>query len=430
MADSKQTPLVSRREFLKTSAAAGVTAALLASGNYAFAQGSDRIRVGLIGCGGRGSGAAINAVSAAPGVELYALGDMFKFQVDGAKQNLGREIRERMNKPDAFNVSDDRCFWGLDAYKKVIASGANYIILATPPGYRPIHFEAAVAAGKNVFMEKPVATDGPGLRKMLAAAEASVQKGLAVVAGTQRRHQASYIETIKRIKDGAIGDIVGGQCYWNGGGIWFRDRDPNMTDLEYQSWNWYHYVWACGDHIVEQHVHNLDVMNWVMGAHPVACIAVGGRTQRVDPRTQIWDHFAVDLEYPGGVRILSMCRHWSGCVDNVSERVVGTKGVSNPGGSIDGPNQWRYSGGGRDPYTQEHTDLIESIRANKPLNEAKQVTESTAVAIMGRMAAYTGQLVRWEQVINSQENLVPDMSKPDASIPMGPIAVPGKTKLV
>lgn len=415
---------VTRRDFLKGSASAAALAALTATGNYAFAQGSDKIRVGVIGCGGRGSGAAVDCTKRSAGVEIYALADMFKFQVDGARNNL-------KGLGDKLNVTDDRVFSGLDAYKQLLATNCNMVILATPPGFRPIHFKAAVEAGKHVFMEKPVATDGPGIRAVLAAGEVAAQKGLGVVAGTQRRHQGSYMDLVKQIHDGAIGKVVGGQCYWNGGGIWFRNREAGMTDLQYQCWNWYHHVWVCGDHICEQHIHNLDVMNWVLGAHPVKCNAVGGRTTRTGADTQIWDHFGCDYEYPDGVHIASYCRHWPDVPGNVSEHVVGTKGTANPGWAIDlfGGTQIKAKGRDGNPYEWEHADLIASIRAGKPLNETKQVAESTLTAIMGRMAAYSGQDLTWDQVLNSQESLLPDLSKPDAPLPIGPVAVPGKYKV-
>jgi myo-inositol 2-dehydrogenase / D-chiro-inositol 1-dehydrogenase len=288
-----------------------------------------------------------------------------------------------------------------------------------------------VAAGKNIFTEKPVGVDGPGIRKVLAAYEDAGKKNLGIAAGTQRRHQAPYIETVKQIKDGAIGPIVGGRCHWNQGNIWFRTRKPQMRDLDYQVENWYHFVWLCGDHIVEQHVHNIDVINWILGQHPLRCVGMGGRTMPcADPNVDghIYNFFSVDFEYPDGVHILSTCRQINNCAGSVSEAVVGTKGTSQV-------NEYRINGkqvagrGGNNPYVQEHTDLIESLRSGKPINELKNVAESTLCSIMGRMSAYTGKEVTWEQALNSKLDLTP------ASYAMGPIpipevAVPGKTPLI
>ena len=276
-----------RREFLKTTAVAGTALAANWSlvGNV-HAAGSDLIKVGLIGCGGRGKGAADNVLHSAPNVKIHALGDVFKDRLDDARNTLQKiaatdaKVKELGN---AVEVSDDRCFLGFDAYQNVINSGVDYVILATPPGFRPSHLEAAVAAGKNIFTEKPVATDGPGIRKVLAAYEDAIKKNLHIVAGTQRRHQASYLECLKRIHDGSIGTIVGGRCYWNQGALWVHPRQPGWSDMEYELRNWYHFVWLCGDHIVEQHVHNLDVINWAVGQHPVAAVGMGGRQVRTGP---------------------------------------------------------------------------------------------------------------------------------------------------
>src|SRR5437868_945241 len=255
----------SRREFLKTTSAAAVATTLMSWNNLpgAYAAGSDEIRIGLIGCGGRGTGAAENAIKSAPGVKLFAMGDVFKDRLDGSRAALAKSV------PDNLAVADERCFTGLDAYEKVIASDANYIILATPPGFRPIHLAAAIAAGKNVFTEKPVAVDGPGIRKVLALADEAREKGLGVAAGTQRRHQTGYLETLKRIQDGAIGKIVAARCAWNQGFLWKKDREPQWSDVEWQLRNWLYFTWLSGDHIVEQHVHNIDVVNWAMGTHLV-----------------------------------------------------------------------------------------------------------------------------------------------------------------
>jgi predicted dehydrogenase len=373
----------------------------------------------------------------AKGVTIHALGDVFKFQADGAS---GR-IRNFAEKPEVQQLGntvevEGRVFSGLDAYKQVIDSGANYIILATTPGFRPIHLQAAVAAGKNIFTEKPVGVDGPGIRKVLDAHEEAKKKGLHIAAGTQRRHDPRYIETIKRVHDGEIGEVVGGRGFWMQGILWQRIDDlknhPEITtDVGRQIWNWYNHTWLCGDHIVEQHVHNLDVLNWGIGAHPESAVGMGFRT-RTDPKFgHIYDFFAIDYKYPKDVHALSMCRQISHCRDEIGEYLVGTKGQCVPHAyTINGGNVAPRVKRGFTPYVQEHTDLIASIRGDKPLNELKQVAESTLTAIMGRMSAYTGKEVSWEQALNSKEDLMPkdltlDMSKPEA-----PLSIPGKTPLL
>jgi predicted dehydrogenase len=437
--ESSQGPQTSRREFLKSTAVAGTAMAANWSliGNV-HAAGGDTIKVGLIGCGGRGTGAADNVLHSAPNVKIHAMGDVFKDRLDGCVGTLQKiaatdpKVKELGNSVD---VPDDRRFLGFDAYQQVLASGVDYVILATPPGFRPSHLEAAVAAGKNIFTEKPVATDGPGIRKVLAAYEEANKKNLHIVAGTQRRHQASYLECLKRIHDGAIGNIVGGRAYWNQGELWVHRRQPAWSDMEYELRNWYHFVWLCGDHIVEQHVHNLDVINWAIGQNPVSAVGMGGRQVRIGPEYgQIFDHFAVDYEYPNGVHVMSMCRQIPGCENDVSEAVVGSKGYfqTRHGMEIKGETNFRYGGSAHDvdPYVQEHTDLIASIRGGKPINELKTVAESTLTAIMGRMSAYTGKKVTWQKALNSQDDLFPTQLAWDAKLPERKVPEVGKEKLI
>ncbi len=423
-----------RREFLQTTALAA-TGTLLAAGGV-HAAGSDQIKIGLIGCGNRGTGAAHNALVSAPNVVLWALGDAFEDQAKNGRNKLNKigkddkKIAELGNKVD---VSDDRVFVGLDAYKKVIDSGVNYLILATPPGFRPIHLEAGVAAGKNIFTEKPVGVDGPGIRKVLAAYEDALKKGLGIAAGTQRRHQHSYLETMKRIHAGEIGDLVGGRAYWNQGLLWAKPRQPSWSDLEYQMRNWYNFVWTCGDHIVEQHVHNIDVMNWAFKDHPVKCVGMGGRSRTNPDYGHIFDFFAIDFTYPNNVHVLSMCRQISGCANRIGEDLVGTKGTCQVDSSTINGRRLVTRAADRasaDPYVQEHTDLIQSIRAGKPINELKNVAESTLTAIMGRMSAYTGKEVSWEAALNSQLDTMPKNLSWDMKLDVPPVPVPGKTPLV
>lgn len=417
----------SRRDFLKKSSAA-VGAAVTAGLPAVHAAGSDEIRVAVIGCGGRGTGAASNVLDSAPGVRIVALADTFKDRVDAA--------RERLKKyGEKGTVSDDRCYVGIDAYEKAVNGDANYVILASPPGFRPQHLKAAVAAGKHIFTEKPVAVDGPGIRTVLGVYEEAKARGLGVGAGTQRRHQIGYREIMKRVHDGAIGEIVAARCYWNQGFLWQKPRQADWTDLEYQIRNWLYYTWLSGDHIVEQHVHNLDVVNWATKSHPIRATGMGGRQVRTGAEYgHIFDHFAVDLEYPGDLHVMSMCRQIQGCEQNVSEALVGNKGnVATAAGKqyiLTGASPWSFDvKKDNNPYVTEHTNLIESIRAGKPFNELKNVAESTLTAIMGRMSTYTGKAITWEQALNSQESLVPTQLA-WGPMPTPAVAIPGSTKLV
>jgi predicted dehydrogenase len=398
---SSPTPApVTRRDFLKQSslAVAGAAAAVQFPA-VLQAQAKQPMNAVIIGLGGRGGGAGGDFLNAAKivGVDakIVAVADVFPQQARRGKE--------------AFGVPEDKCFSGFDAYKKALdVPGVNYAIIATPPGFRPPYFRACIDAGKNVFMEKPVAVDGPGCRIMYETYAKSKEKGLKVAAGTQRRHRPSYIETVKRIQDGMIGDVVALRAYWvNGGPIWHRG-DNGATELERQIANWYHYIWLCGDHICEQHVHDLDVCNWIMGAHPVRCWGQGARQQLGNKSGEIWDNFAIEYEYGNGVRLFSYCgqitRKWS----SVSEHVHGAKGTSD---LYDGRNMikpkdgspWRPTGIKNDNgYVLEHVNLINAILDNTELNEAKNVTDSTLTAIIGREAAYSGGLVEWDDLLNSK----------------------------
>jgi predicted dehydrogenase len=406
--DQLQSSPVSRRQFLKrTSFVAASAAATLSFPALVRAAGKQPLNAVIIGVGGRGAGAGGNFLEAAKtvGVEakIVAVADIFPEPANKAKEHFG--------------VPHEKCFSGFDGYLKALEQpGVNYVILAAPPGFRPAHFKASIAAGKHVFMEKPVAVDGPGCRIMYAASEEAKQKNLKVAAGTQRRHHAGYIETVKRLRDGAIGDIVSLRAYWvNGGPIWHRGLTGD-TDLERQIRNWYHYIWLCGDHCVEQHVHNLDVCNWVMGAHPVKAWGMGARQMLGDKPGEIWDNFAVEYEYANGVRMASYSGQIKRDFSAVSEAVVGTKGTSNPAGNIrpTGGENWRYRGQPVDPYVQEHVDLINAIVNDTELNEGAQVTDGTLTAIMGREAAYSGGVVEWDDLLNSKFTYGPDLLYTDA----------------
>ncbi len=422
------TPLptdVSRRDFVKLSAVttgAAVLAGLNPNRVMAATTGSDRIRVGLVGCGGRGTGAAQNCLDSSPGVEIVALGDLFERQVNEAEKKL--------------KLTNVKKFSGFDNYQQVLAADIDMVILATPPGFRPMHFEAAVNAGKHIFTEKPIAVDPVGCRQFIAAAKKAKEKRLAVVAGTQRRHQPSYLELMKRIHAGEIGDLVGGQCYWNGTGIWFREKKDwlaNVSDFEWQCWNWYHWDWLSGDQIVEQHIHNIDVMNWAFGGPPVKFTGMGGRQTRGDIQGNIWDHFAVEMEYANGARVTSMCRHTPKSSERIGERIVGTRGVADTGGAeatIKGAKPFNYAGPTPNPLVEEHKDLIASIRKNEPLNEGEQVALSTLTAIGGRISAYTGREISWNWLLNgSKLDIFPKEPKPGPGV-FTAVPMPGKTDLV
>lgn len=436
---NRNEPAGSRRSFIKFSTVAAVGATIAPNYNplaQGYVAGSDTIRIGLIGCGGRGTGAAMNALFAAPGVKLVAMGDAFKDRLDESRATLRNKVgdittKKGMKIGDVLDVTDDRCFVGFDAFEKVIASDVNYIILATPPAFRPEHLKAAVAAGKNIFTEKPVAVDGPGIRSVLATYEEATAKRLGIGAGTQRRHQTGYLETLKLVQDGRIGEIVAARCYWNQGGLWKKDRQPEWSDLEWQLRNWLYFTWLSGDHIVEQHVHNIDVVNWAMSGHPIRALGLGGRQARTDPAYgHIFDHFAVDYEYENGTHLMSMCRQQPGTDGNVSEALTGTKGSCLTQASqryvIKGEKAWQFPREkDNDPYQQEHVNLIASIRTGKPINELKTVAESTLAAIMGRMSTYTGKIVTWEQALDSTENLVPAKLQ-WGTMPVPPVAIPGE----
>ncbi len=419
---------LTRRDFIKTASVASMAslAGAMSGTGGLFAAGSDTIRIGVIGAGGRGTGAAIDAVNSSPGVEIVALFDPFQDRIDRSLKTLREKV------PAAVKVRTETCFTGLEGYKKLLAiKDINYIVTAAPPGFRPIHLKAAVEAGKNVFMEKPVAVDPVGVRSVIASSALAASKGLAIVSGTQRRHQKSYLETMRRIRDGAIGEIVGGQCYWNQGELWVIKKTPEMSDMEWQCRNWLYFSWTSGDHIVEQHVHNIDVMNWAFGATPVKVMAMGGRQVRTAPEYgNIFDHFAVEFEYPNGARVASQCRQIKGCADRVEEKIVGTKGHAFGYGEISGPNAWKFEGDEPNPYVVEHADLIASIRAGKPLNEGKRVAESTLCAIMGRMSAYTGRALSWDWAMDASKLDLSPARYEFGPNPVDPVAVPGVTPLI
>lgn len=430
-------PAASRRDFLKASAAAGATvASYLSSVPSVHAAGSDVIRVGLIGCGsrrgGRGRGAAEQCVNAGPNVKLVAMADLFKDHLDYTLAYLRKHVGEKID------VTDERCFVGFDAYQKLIdLKEIDLVLLAAPPGFRPQHIQAAVAAGKHIFAEKPVAVDAPGVRAVIKACEEAKARGLSLVSGLCWRYDNGMRATFQRIHDGGVGDIVTLQCTYNTGGLWVVPRKPEWSDVEWQCRNWLYFTWLSGDHNVEQHIHSLDKMAWTMkDEYPVKAVGLGGRQVRTgEEYGHIFDHHSVVYEYANGVKCFANCRQQNGCATDVTDHIFGTKGTCDVMKHvIKGAQPWRYKApdGAKDEsmYQIEHNELIASIRAGKPIYNGDYMTKSTLMAIMGRMATYTGQVITWEKALNSQESLMPEKLSFDTPLPVPPVAKPGVTKFV
>jgi myo-inositol 2-dehydrogenase / D-chiro-inositol 1-dehydrogenase len=425
---------LTRRDFLKTASAA-VAGGVLISGFPVSLRGADAnersgddLKLAVIGCGGRGSGAAAQALNIRRSIRLVAMADAFQDRLDSSLSNLKAAY------PDQVDVPPDRQFAGFDGYIRAIEL-ADVVILATPPGFRPAHFEAAVGAGKHVFMEKPVAVDAPGVRRVLAAAEEAKRKNLKVGVGFQRRHQPGYVETIQRLQDGAIGDLVSMRCYWNSGGVWVRPRRPEWSEMEYQMRNWYYFTWLCGDHIVEQHVHNIDVINWAKGAYPIRAQGQGGRQVRNGrDHGEIFDHHFVEYEYADGSRLFSQCRHQPGW-SNISEFAQGTRGRAEIHRHlIEGRETWRYEERDPNPYQAHQYAFFEAIRKDVPFNEAEFGAKSTMTGILGRMCTYSNQVITWDEAFQSNLSLTPETLAWDARPPTVPdesghysAAIPGRT---
>jgi predicted dehydrogenase len=435
---------ISRRSLLTT----GASALSLLQPRKARAAANERLKAGLVGCGGRGTQAVVDLLTGNEHVELAAMADVFE---DHLEQSLAR-LRDpkfaaryagitvdRNGQPQEMKAEDlvasiqprirvepDRHFTGFDAYQKLLASDVDIVMLCTPPGFRPMHFEAAVNAGKHVFTEKPIATDPVGARRFIAAGKLAAERKLTVVSGAQRRAHREYVETVQKIHDGAIGDITALYAYYLSGPVFHAERrDPKWSDMEWQLRNWYSFIWICGDQIVEQHFHNIDFMNWLMGAHPMKVVASGGAAWR--PREElygnIYDHMTSDFTYPNGVHLSSHCRQYpKGVYTNVSDMIVGAKGRSN---GMDMGDK------GINPYVQEHINMIRSIRGDGPyLNFATPIAESTLTAIMARESAYSGLEITWDQIMNSQQDLFPKAFGYDAKIDPPPLPVPGTYKFV
>jgi predicted dehydrogenase len=432
----------SRRNFFKDSglllAGGAIVGGQLAIARSAHAFGTGAIRVGLVGCGGRGTAAVIQALATTGGdVRLTALADVFPSNLHSAYRSIKGKF------PNQVDVKAESRFVGLTAYQQLFETNVDVVFLATPPGFRPSHFERAVAAGKHVFMEKPVAVDGPGVRLVLAAGEIATAKGLAVQVGLQRRHEARYRECIARIHDGAIGEPIFARAYWNGSGVWTRPRRPNQTELEYQISNWYYFNWLSGDHITEQHVHNLDIINWALNAFPIEAQGQGGRQARSGASAgEIYDHHMIEYTYSNGTRLLSQCRQMPGCWSNIGEHVQATHGSCDlsSGRFFDrrGNLNWECSAkevAGKG-WQQEQIDFFASIRAGESPNETQYAAHSTLTAIMGRMASYTGKVVTWNQAMSSSISLadIESLHNLDSPAPVQPlasgmyeVAIPGKT---
>lgn len=436
---------LSRRNFLEKSALIGAAGVIgmnalsscsskLKTVDYEFpplldkAPDGKKLRAGLVGCGNRGTGAALNFLAAGNNLELVALADVFEDKVWDCKSKLKKQLVE---------VPEENCFWGFDGYKSLLAVDLDIVILATPPHFRPAHFDACVQAKKHVFMEKPVCVDPVGARQIIATSKKAENIGLSVITGTQRRHQRDYIETYKQVSSGAIGELVSAKAWWLQNHVWFRTREEGWSDMEYMLRNWNNFSWLCGDHILDTHVHNIDIINWFMGKHPEQAIGFGGRGRRLTGDQ--YDFFSIDFEFGNGVFSHSMSRQIDDCANTLGERIMGTKGYTNCKNTIynlDGSVKWRYeypkNKDGRStevvkisPYIQEHIHLVTSIRTNKPVVEAERTAISTLTAIMGRTAAYTGQKVTWDDMLNSTEKLGPNKYEIGPIDMEFPVPVPG-----
>ena len=431
---------INRRSFVKSATIS--TGALLTTpfSLEAMANNSNskKLKLVVVGCGGRGTGAAVQALRADKDVELVAMADAFGDKVENSLKYISEELDGEIK----INVKQKNRFTGFNAYQKAIDL-ADVVILATPPGFRPQHFEYAVNNDKHIFMEKPLATDSNGVRRVLKAAKLAEQKKLNVVVGLQRRYEKKYLALYDRIQKGHVGKIVSGQVYWNGAGVWVRKRESGQNEMEYQMRNWYYFNWICGDHIVEQHIHNIDVANWFIGEYPKSASGMGGREVRkgID-HGQIFDHHYVEFSYPGGAVISSQCRHQPGTNRNVSEVFQGTKSniYTKPKSTIvdhSGNDLFIYDGkGDKSPYQIEHDELFKSIRNGGVINNAEYGAKTTLTAIMGRMATYTGKEITWEQALNSNHILVPDDLDWDSNPPVipdengkYPVPIPGVTKI-
>lgn len=426
----------SRRTFLKGSSVLAGTALGTAAIPNVHAASDDTIKFAVIGCGGRGSGAADNIMKTKGNVKLVAVADAFESKAQYAIKRL------QSKHGDKVDVPEDQVFSGLDAYKQAVDADVDLVVIATPPGFKPQQFEYAVGKGRHIFMEKPVASDATGIRRVLKAVEESKKKNLMVGIGLQRRHEPRYMETIDRIHQGAIGDVISQQVYWNGGGIWYRNRTEGQTEMGFQTNNWYHFNWLSGDQICEQHIHNLDVGCWVKGSYPVECNGMGGHQQREagdGSKSQIFDHTFCEYTFADGSKMFSQGRHLKGGWSKVGEFAQGTKGTADPSGEIFGENAWKYEGpkakGNANGHQQEQHDLIEALMRGETYNEGEYGAHSTFCAILGREACYSGKVIKWDDLLEKGRELAPgiddytlDTEPPVVKGEDGkyPVPVPGK----
>ncbi len=421
----------SRRSFLKTSTATATGVAVASQiARTAHAAGSDEIRFVVIGCGGRGTGAAQNIMNTEGNVKLVAVADAFGKKAKDSIKALSRKYKDKVDVPE------DRIFTDLDGYKQAIDVDCDLVVIATPPAFKPQQFEYAVNKGRHIFMEKPVASDAAGVKRVLASVKESKKKNLLVGIGLQRRHEPQYMETVKRLHDGAIGDIIAMRVYWNGGGIWYRGRDTvkgllpegmNPTEMAFQCNNWYHFNWLSGDQICEQHIHNLDVGCWVKGEYPVECNGMGGREQRMDgdaTKSQIFDHTFCEYTFADGTKMFSQGRHLANAWNNVSEFAHGSKGTSDPSGQIFGANAWKFDGQHLGGHQQEQHDLIATLSRGEIYNEGEYGAKSTFTAILGREACYSGQVIKWDDLLEKGKDLCPGID--DYTLESMPPTVPGE----
>lgn len=422
----------SRRQFIQTAAATSATVAsfgILNSANADTKATGETLKVGLIGCGGRGTGAAREALLADPNVKLIAMADTFKDSIEVCRAKL-----QKTDVGDRVVVDDGHMFDGLDSYKKVIEL-CDVVVHATSPGFRPLHLRAIAEAGKHCFLEKPVATDPTGVRSVLESAQMFKEKGKSLVSGLCYRYQFAKQDIVGRIQQGAVGDLLTLQTTYNTGGLWHKGRKPEWSEMEYQIRNWLYFDWLSGDHINEQHIHSLDKIGWVMNnVYPAKCTSSGGRVQRTDPKYgNIYDHFNTVFEWENGVRCFSSCRQWESTSTDVSDWIVGTKGKaelqSHEIKGYDG-SAWKHEPHGDDDmYRNEHVALFKSIRSGEPINNGEYMSHSTLMAIMARMSAYTGKAITWDQALNSKLDLFPKKMEWGDN-PINPIAVPGETEYI
>jgi len=410
----------SRRAFLQNTGLGAASVALaggLAIGRGAHAAGSDELKIALIGCGGRGTGAVANAFRVNHPMKLVAVADTFPIQCERAVTQLRKENAAKVDVPA------DRVFAGFDAYKAAIDC-ADYVIIATPPGMRPPQYRYAIEKGKHVFTEKPLCTDAAGFNSIMETNKLADEKGLKVGVGLQRHAEPRYIETIQRIHDGAIGALQFLRVYWNMGNIWAKAREANDTEMMYQVRNWQYFCYFGGDHIVEQHVHNLDIANWVMKGHPVEAVGMGGRQRRDEFKDMghIYDHHFVEFTYADGTKLFSQCRQTPNCWNQVGEFAHGTKGWSDCCSKIEGKTTWKFNGAKPNPYDQEHVNLVEAILKNTKYNEGWHGATSTMTAVLGRMATYSGNLVKWDDAVANAKSIVPEKLAWDVEPPMKPDA--------